>query len=122
MIAPDNSADITSQKVLQDLNTATDKYVVLKGCHGGRYQNKALTSISQKLTTVFKQIKNPFSVRNTSPWKIEVYKTLSGSTLSGKIIETDAIISSSQYSIETMDTLALDATLKTVQEATTHKF
>lgn len=96
--------------------------MVIKGCHAAIYQNKQQTAITQKLTVRFKQIRNPYSVRNTSPFKVEVYKKFTGGVLSQKIITTKAIILGSQYSINNMNSFNLTATITTVQEPTTHSF
>lgn len=123
MLAPDNTNDITSQKVAEDLGAATaEKFVVMKGCHAAQFQNKQMSAITQKLTVRFKQIKNPYSVRDTSPFKVEVYKKFTNGVLAQKILTTKAIILASQYKINNMDSFNLTATLKTVQEPTTHSF
>jgi hypothetical protein len=64
--------------VASDLTSATGKYVIIKGCQDNSLLNsnqaKKPTTIDQILTVQMGTIKNPYSVRDSEPFIIEVYK------------------------------------------------
>ena len=118
MLDENGGSDLTP--VDSDLTSAS-KWVILKGCQNTAFQNA--NSINQLLEVQFSQIKNPFSVRDTSPFVIQVFKDWSAANgLENQIIQTNAKILLSHYSVNSLTFGSLTATNKIVQEATTHTY
>ena len=72
--------------------SAAEKYVILPGCVDPA--NKGKTTYNTQLKVDFSMIKNPYSVKNTSPFKIQIYDKYDAATgtLSGFIQETKTSI------------------------------
>ena len=79
--------EITRIPETSDLSTDGNKFVIIKGCdYAPRSKPKKIT---QKINLLFDSITNPYSVRETSVFKIEVYKEYTQSEgLKLKIQET----------------------------------
>lgn len=102
---------------------AAEKYVILKGCidpslKGGNVYN-SLINID------FSLIKNPYSVRNSSPFKMQIYKEYNKVTdvLSVFIAETKtSIIPAAMYTKNIVTGISLAVLDPIVQEASTQTY
>ena len=119
-----SSGGTTLTPVDSDLTSATGKFVTLQGCtntalHGQR-------KVSDQVTVTFTNIGNPFSVRDTSSFNIEIFKSWDGTPKTGysqKIIESPvSIITADKYEFGQVEQLQVTATNYTVQEHPTHNF
>jgi hypothetical protein len=83
--------DITNQVVHSDLTSASGKFVIVRGCHGAGLADKP-KSILQIIDITFNAISNPYSVRHTSGFKIQVFRNWDEATKtpSLQMIETNA--------------------------------
>jgi hypothetical protein len=94
-----SSGGTTLTAVDSDLTSATGKYVTLQGC-----TNLALygqRKVSDQVTVTFTNIGSPYSVRDTSSFNIEIYKSWDGTPKTGyskKIVESPvSIITADKY-------------------------
>ena len=85
------SVPITSEVVDSDLTSASGKYVILRGCHGAGLAAKP-KSILSIIDITFNAISNPYSVRHTSNFKIQVFRNWDAATKTAslQIIEANA--------------------------------
>lgn len=117
--------EITSEVVDSDLTSASGKYVIVRGCHGEGLAAKP-KSILQIIDITFTAISNPYSVRHTGGFKVQVFRNwdAASKTASLQIIETNAEVPGSKYAPGPLSGYELTASNRVVQEATehTHKF
>ena len=78
--------------------------------------------VNRRVEAFFQQIKNPLAVRETSPFKIEVFKDWSeGTGLTKKIIETKvSTIAARLFKVGQIEQVKLTATNTLVQENSEH--
>ena len=67
MVAADDTSIISP--VAQDLTSTTAKYVILPGCVGASLQANPL-QVTASIEVAFSNIRNPYSVRETSPFLV----------------------------------------------------
>lgn len=120
MAGATGDGEITPTKL--DL-AAAEKYVILPGCVDPEHKGK--TTYTTVLRVDFSMIKNPYSVRDTSPFKIQVYDKYDAATgtLSGLIQETKtSIIPQSMYEKNVVTGLSLSVLDPVVQEASVQSY
>jgi len=85
--------DVTDKTpVDKDLTSPLGKYVIIKGCDYTGYIDQR-RRINQRIWIKFNEITNPYSVRDTSVFKMEVYKDWDATNgLQRKIIETQTSV------------------------------
>ena len=103
------------QPVFKSLSGDT-KSIIFKGCHDSALQGSTRpNSIIQNLNFVFSKIRNPYSVRTTSPLIIQVFKEWSAATGPTKqIIEARKPISASLFKQNLITSFSMSATNKIV--------